>query len=188
MVEIVRDCWFRATPVAVCFLIALTGCLTSGCLNSGSAPGLKQLQEAEANAIKAIENKNGKVEKKDFPPGPGYAVTLNNIEISDDDILHLHAIDGLAELDLSGSTISDELLAHLVALDQDGACPVPFLYKLNLSDTNITDAGLRELVVLKFLAELNVAGTNVTDAGVKELEVLQKGQKLPFGMSFTVNR
>ena len=39
--------------------------VVSGCLNSGSAPGLKELQEAQASAVKAIESKGGTAEKRD---------------------------------------------------------------------------------------------------------------------------
>jgi Leucine-rich repeat (LRR) protein len=41
---------------------------------------------------------------------------------------------------------------------------------LDLKDTNVTDAGLKELKHLKNLEELNLVGTKVTDAGMKELK------------------
>ena len=44
---------------------------------------------------------------------------------------------------------------------------VPF--GLDLSDTNMTDAGVKELTTLKNLATLHLGSTKVTDAGVKEL-------------------
>ena len=43
------------------------------------------------------------------------------------------------------------------------------LEELDLSDTQITDAGLEDLKGLTRLEELYLHGTQVTDAGIKEL-------------------
>lgn len=174
----------RPSAVWLWGLLAIVGCGP----NSGSAPSLQDLREIHTNAVKAIESKQGTVEEKKYAPGNGYAVSLKNAEIDDDDIAVLHAINGLAELDLSGSTITDEQLAALVAPDADGGCPVPVLFKLDLSGTPITDNGLRELQALRWLAELNVKGSQVTAAGIQELEQGRASQKLPFGMKFTLAR
>ena len=49
---------------------------------------------------------------------------------------------------------------------------------LNLSDTNVTDAGLKELTGLKSLQTLWLDGTNVTDRGLKKLAGLTSLQWL----------
>jgi Leucine-rich repeat (LRR) protein len=41
---------------------------------------------------------------------------------------------------------------------------------LDLSDTQITDVGLKELAVLKKLTGLSLFGTRITKAGVDELQ------------------
>ncbi|MDW7995999.1 MAG: leucine-rich repeat domain-containing protein [Gemmatales bacterium] len=45
--------------------------------------------------------------------------------------------------------------------------------ELWLSDTRITDAGLKELATLKKLKTLHLCGTGLTDVGLKELAALQ---------------
>jgi internalin A len=40
----------------------------------------------------------------------------------------------------------------------------------NLSDTKVTNAGLKQLAGLKALQTLNLSGTEVTDAGVAALQ------------------
>jgi hypothetical protein len=40
---------------------------------------------------------------------------------------------------------------------------------ISVEFTKVTDAGLKEVAVLKYLTSLNLAGTQVTDVGLKEL-------------------
>jgi hypothetical protein len=54
------------------------------------------------------------------------------------------------------------------------------LRKLNLSGTQITDAGLAKLRALKGLKELWVNGTKVTLGGVRQLERDLSGCKVNF--------
>ena len=49
-------------------------------------------------------------------------------------------------------------------------------FGLDLSFTQVTDAGLKELAVLKNMQSLNLLGTNVTDADLKELAGLKSLQ------------
>ncbi|MGE0374646.1 MAG: hypothetical protein AB7I48_02450 [Planctomycetaceae bacterium] len=67
-------------------------------------------------------------------------------------------------LNLSKSTITDDQLARL---DTDKILQKVFI--LNLSDTAITDAGLDRLANHYVISELNVAGTQVTDAAIQRL-------------------
>jgi internalin A len=46
----------------------------------------------------------------------------------------------------------------------------PFLRRLRLSDTPITDAGLIHLRECRKLEELRLTGTRVSDAGVRDLQ------------------
>jgi len=52
---------------------------------------------------------------------------------------------------------------------------------VDLGDTKITDAGLKELKELKSLQGLDLRGTNITDAGLKELKELQRLRWLDLG-------
>ena len=56
-------------------------------------------------------------------------------------------------MDLQGSEISDDALAHLANL--------PYLKRLHLGHTQVTAAGLRHLVGLKNLADLDLSGSQV---------------------------
>jgi hypothetical protein len=51
--------------------------------------------------------------------------------------------------------------------------PLENLTTLGLKGTQVTDAGLKELAPLKNLTELHLSGTQVTDAGLKELAPLK---------------
>ena len=48
------------------------------------------------------------------------------------------------------------------------------LYRLNLSDTAVTDAGLQKLEGLPFLINLTVRGTKVTPGGVERYKAARK--------------
>jgi internalin A len=55
---------------------------------------------------------------------------------------------------------------------------VPFLFGLNLGNSQVTDAGLKELASLKNLSALELDHTKVTNAGMKELTELKYLQAL----------
>lgn len=61
---------------------------------------------------------------------------------------------------------ADADLAHVAALTE--------LTELNLSNSSITDEGLKSLSKLTHLRSLDLAGTKVTDAGMKHLTSLQE--------------
>jgi internalin A len=56
---------------------------------------------------------------------------------------------------------------------RDDKLPGKPVVKVNLADTNVTDAGLKELAPLKNLTILYLNETKVTDAGLKELAPLK---------------
>ena len=49
---------------------------------------------------------------------------------------------------------------------------------LNLDDTPVTDAGLKDIATLKNLTRLSLLNTKVTDAGVRELQKALPGCKI----------
>jgi hypothetical protein len=67
---------------------------------------------------------------------------------------------------LPGKKVTDADLKHLKVFSQLR------ILKLDAA-TNITDAGLKELVSLKQLQELGLGSTQVTDAGLKHLAALK---------------
>jgi|GEM_PF-2505728 len=68
-----------------------------------------------------------------------------------------------------GGTVTRELKA---LRKDDKALRKPVI-EVQLSNTKVTDAGLKELAPLKNLTTLDLGGTNVTDAGLKELAPLK---------------
>ena len=50
---------------------------------------------------------------------------------------------------------------------------LPFDFALNLHQTKVTDAGLKQIKGFKHLTELNLNHTQVTDAGLHELRELE---------------
>jgi hypothetical protein len=82
-----------------------------------------------------------------------------------DDLAHLKGLvrlRGIQSLDLHGTQVSDQGLAHLSELDK--------VEELNLGETQVTDAGLKHLKGLTKLYYLNLMGTQVTNEGVKKLK------------------
>jgi hypothetical protein len=76
----------------------------------------------------------------------------------------LGELDGLRELDLSGSQVTDAGLGFLAGAQS--------LMALTLWDTHVTDAGLHHLQELPSLVELDLGATAITDQGLAELAVL----------------
>ena len=186
MTHVYRSAGERRTtrPALSALLPAL---LLAGCINSGSAPSLQDVQKQQSDAVAAIKAK-GKIEEKTYPVGKGWVVGLSGATITDDDVEHLRSIDRLAELDLSRSTVTDDQLVQLVAAEANGQRKAATLHKLDLSGTGVSDAVLEELSGLKLLAELKLKGTKVTDAGVKNFELRKKVNPLPFGLKLKVEK
>jgi Leucine-rich repeat (LRR) protein len=162
--------------------------LLAGCgPNSGSAPTYEQRVAAQEGAAAAL-NAKGKVEQKKYPPGMGNAVTLKGATITDADIKSLREINNLTELDLSGSTVTDIQIAQLVDPDPTGRRPAAQLFRIDLSETNITDDGLKELAALDILSEINLKNSQVTNAGIEEFQKLRSGKRLPFGMKLKITK
>ena len=63
----------------------------------------------------------------------------------------------------------------------NGLPPPEVPFSLTLSNSQVTDAGLKELAGLKQLQTLGLSDTQVTDAGLKELASLKQLQTLVLG-------
>lgn len=76
----------------------------------------------------------------------------------------LAAIKSLTHLDLSRTSVGDELLKMISQL--------PSLEAISLNDTQVTDEGLRSLRNCSNLRMINLRGTRITDEGLKHLTSL----------------
>jgi serine/threonine protein kinase len=120
---------------------------------------------------------------------------LANTNIGDQAVRHFQAIDGLLDLNLTGTKVTDEsvriIASHLnpvvVALANtavtDRACielrKMPRLRRIDLARTS-TDAGLRELAGHRAIQMLYLGGNpNVTVQGISHLRSLPSLQILP---------
>lgn len=90
-----------------------------------------------------------------------------NKSISDETLRQIAQLPDVESLDLAHSAIADRQIALLAPL-------AGRLRELTLRETQVTDAGLRELGRFHRLESLNVANTHVTDAGVVHLRGLPK--------------
>ncbi len=94
------------------------------------------------------------------------SVDLSGTDVTDEGLAHLKPLIRLSELNLGDTQITDSGLAHLGGLTN--------LSILDASNTKITDAGLVHLRGLRRLSELNLARTQITDAGLARLRHLMK--------------
>jgi hypothetical protein len=85
-------------------------------------------------------------------------------EIGEAEIIGLRSLAMPGKLDLSYTRITDAALCHIP----------PCTEMLSLRCTNITDAGLGQLVTLRALRRLNLSNTEITDRGMAELLQLDK--------------
>jgi hypothetical protein len=101
---------------------------------------------------------------------PGLAV--EDMELTDDDLAELKALNGLQTLLLRGPGIkvSDEGLKHLKGLR--------LLRNLGLEGTAVTDGGLKELQALRSLVRLRLGGARVTDKGMDHVRDLRNLKSL----------
>ena len=117
-------------------------------------------QQAKQAAADAAKSAGLKMTEKTYPLGKAWVVDMKGMTVTEEHFRKLKEAGHVAEIDLSKSTITDDQLGRM---RESGVCAT--LYKLNLSDTGVTDAGLQKLEGLGFLIDLNVRGTKVTQAG-----------------------
>lgn len=105
-------------------------------------------------------------------------IDLSGASITDAHLAHLAKLGGLTWLGLNGTPIGDAGLAHLAGLRA--------LKTLLLGGTRVTDAGLKSLAGLAALEELNLESTAISDAGLVHVKSLGNLQSLTlFGTNVT---
>ena len=113
---------------------------------------------------------------------------LAKIAVANANLVHLSALTGLRELDLSCNEIADAGLAHLAALtglrrldlsrcyvDGDGLIALDGLgglEELSLAGPTLTDAALEHLGAFPLLRDLDLSHSAITDAGLAHLAAL----------------
>src|SRR4051794_29697074 len=141
-----------------------------GCTKGDGLSDYEREQKKKEAAATAIEAAGGTVTTKHYDFGPGRSgdgkvVDLHGKQITDDIFASMKLIGHVAELDLSGSTVTDDQLAKLNEPDVG-----TLLIRLDLSNTAVTDAGLAKLTDLYVLLNLKLVGTKVTPAGVQRFK------------------
>ena len=129
----------RVPPLFAAFLIAihLAGC---GGDDTGGYDRFLLSQDEAAGKLKAM---GGDASRKNYPPmGEGWVVKLAGATITDETFEHLKLLQRIAELDLSKSTITDAQMSRVMEVGGT-------LYKLNLSNTAITDASIAPMADLR---------------------------------------
>jgi hypothetical protein len=140
-------------------LLALSGC---GFFDNPNGPGSFQaVMEAEKSAEESLKSQGAILERKQYPLGSAWAVDLKGREVTDKTFEALKRLDHVAELNLSGTKITDNDMKHFADSGFAGV-----LFDLDLSKTEVSDEGLGQLTKSKYLSKLNLAGTKVTDEGV----------------------
>ncbi len=102
---------------------------------------------------------------------------LSDTQVEDADLRHVGQCNGLRELYLNRTPISDAGLEDIRGLAE--------LRVLHMGDTGITDEGLHYVGALSNLEELVLQNTAVTDAGVNHLRNLRQLKRLYF-VSYSV--
>ena len=121
------------------------------------------------------------------PTNPEGVTTLylDRTKVTDEGLKDLAPLRKLTTLYLDRTKVTDRTLAVLREINLLHAMTNAYaasgsrpskpedVTRLNLSGTQVTDKGLKELGALKNLAGLDLSGTKVTDEGLKELAPLQ---------------
>lgn len=143
--------------------VVLTAVFAFGC-GGGYGPSHSDMVKAtQQEGVAAIAAKGGSASEKHYPQGDAWVVNLAKVTVDDEIVESVKVLGRVSELDLSGSTITDEQFAALAESEALGV-----LFKLDISNTGITDAGLRAAKGLAILYDLNVKGSKVTPEGLAE--------------------
>jgi hypothetical protein len=120
-------------------------------------------QMARQAAAEAARAQGLQMTEKNYPLGKGWVVDMKGMTVTEGHFRRLKEVVNVAELDLSKSTITDDQLGQMREV---GAAAT--LFKIDLSHTQVTDAGLERLEGLPLLANVVVTGTRVTAAGAEK--------------------
>jgi hypothetical protein len=148
--------------------IAISGSLLAGCGLGSGAPSVYQTEES---AREALRQQGAKLESQFFPQGVAWSVDLSGAKVSDETIERLQKIGHVSELNLSGSTVTDD---HLAKIDEFSGV----IQTIDLSNTGITDAGvgaMKRFTTLRVLKIKDTPVTPVTDAGIAQFKKNRQG-------------
>jgi hypothetical protein len=166
-----RSCWFQFSLKTL--LLAMTGlCVVLG----GYLTYERDRRQRRLDAADAIEKIGGIVSRRhphleNLPSIFGMDIEIvdvnlgGNHNVTNANLSLLEVFPELRGLNLSGTGISDEGLAHLAGLLN--------LDDLGLEHTGITDAGLVHLKNLEQLQSLGLEHTEITDDGLRHLARLE---------------
>lgn len=138
---------------------------SAGCTQPEAVGALKRLEQSKSEAVAEIEAYGGTATKKDYGPGSGYVLDLRTVPIDDDFLAELTPLRHITEIDLSDSDVTDEQLQKLAKVRGVGV-----IIKLDVSGTQIGDAGIMAFVKHNLLCQLDVQDSNVTPAAIKKFK------------------
>jgi hypothetical protein len=150
-------------PALAAGVLALS--LAAGCSDSGGPSDYDKMMAERQGAADTLTGAGAKITQKHYPLGDAWVVDLSGKPVSDNMIRQLKQVGNVAELNLSKTGLTDQ---HLALMHELGLHLL--LFKLDLSHTAVTDAGLGHLDGNLFLSELNLTGTKVTPAGVAQFK------------------
>lgn len=125
----------------------------------------ERLQQAQMSVTDTLKAQGVKMQTRHYPLGDALVVNMSGLTITDDMLRQLKQAGNVAELDLSRSTITDDQMGVMMEVGLQ-----VFLFKFDLSQTAVTDAGFEKLDNLRFLSYLNLTGTKVTPAAVERFK------------------
>lgn len=148
--------FLKSTPRVLQVPLFLIGALAS------THPVIFADKPDEAQAIKEIQRRGGRVKGDDNLPGrPVKAVYFpGDTRFGSQDVQLLKPLKNLRLLILRGK-VTDADLKNIKELKQ--------LKDLNISSTQVTDAAMKEVSDLKELTILGLYNTRITDAGLKDV-------------------
>jgi internalin A len=167
--------------VGLCLVVALAGCGTtpdptqrarissstaeisstkSSVVSSAQSPSTPKTR---AELIAKLK-KAGCIAFEDDDPGkPVDHVNLSNSFATDADLRIIKLLKELKSINLNSTAVTDDCLCELFSEFYQ-------LERLGLSDTRISDEGLKDLKKFKNLTQLELRHTKVTDAGLESLK------------------
>lgn len=134
--------------------------VASGC--SGPPPGgLEDYQKKILSGEQTLKEQGATLKQRTFAMNQtAWSVDLSGKEIKPEMFEALQKLEAVGELILKESKITDDQLQSLAKLSP--------LYIINLSNTGITDSGMKHLTQ-NSISELDVTGTRVTADAVTAL-------------------
>lgn len=160
----------RSLTIYLLALVTITFC---GCGGIISGPtGYEKFKRDEDAFVKAIRDAGGKASKESKSMfgvhKTGWLIDLSGATVSDQLIAHMvdaAKLNSIFQLNLSDSTITNDQLAEL-----DNGKALERTVELDLRNTGITDDGLDKLSNLCWISTLNLKGSSATKLGAKKLE------------------